>query len=1012
MSHSKGKLIVVTGGNGFIGSHVAAKLHESGHLVRVVDIAPQSAFNTPICSEQILGDLTDPTVCNRAVRGAHTVLHFAAAMGGMGTIHAANDFVIYEENHKMSLNLLHACLSAGVKKFFYASSACVYPECLQSDSTADVSLRESDAWAQPPPQPQGLYGLEKIASELLIHQFRDVIDVRIARFHNVYGPRGAWMNGREKVPAALIRKAIAAQLLGSPSPTMEIWGDGTQRRSFLYIDDCVDAILKIIVSENTEALNVGSDTPVTVSELARLALGAAGTDPSKVNFQYDDSRPVGVASRNSNNEAVGRVLNWRPRTALADGIHMTAEWIRTEMTHTLDAQEESQRTEFLRSLLSSRMVDLTADCQTTFAILLPITSRGTDNPETCLTLLGKFAHSLERTTYRDTHALGGTRYHVKIYLAIDEDDEFLRASGPGGNRAEEILRTNGFLDVVSAYYSFPKGHVCRLWAASAQAAWKDRCDYFVLMGDDVEILDEGWMRDAVAVFSEMAQTENVCKGFGCVAFTDLTFPGMPTFPIIHRTHLDIFGGEVIPEIFINQDGDPFLYQLYRRWNCSRMFPSRLRNTFGGSTSARYDKQHAQEWTFDTLDKASATVQAWLVSVSPLAQRKLTLDVIVPCYRVDMQYLEPILQLAPSPTATTMFIIIVDNPNAPALGDLLHRYSHRPDVRIRVNARNLGASASRNRGLTESAAEWAIFLDDDVRPAPDLLACAEDAIRARPLAAGFVGTTLFPQAESVFTTAVHLAGVTYFWDISTKIPDDVPWGVTANLVARRNVRDNVCFDLQFPKTGGGEDIDFCRQKRARSLENGGEGFGAAPLAVVTHPWWNGGRRSYHRFYMWSKGDGSLVKMYPDLVYRDAAPNSAELALANFIMLFAGMIVFLLMAKTWILLCSVRMAVAIFIANISHDMYRHLWRDTARTLAINSTVRGLRWAAAVVESALIRMFSEWGRVVGLLQRGEWRLLGHRFDWFAGRVGSGPMDEERMNSKQRLMLVVVVFSIMLYF
>ncbi|KAI0067649.1 glycosyltransferase family 2 protein [Artomyces pyxidatus] len=1000
-------LFVVTGGNGFIGSHVAAQLTARGHLVRVVDItARRESFEESICAEEMIGNLCDQAFCDRAVRGAHTVLHFAATMGGMGTIHSENNSIIYEQNHTMTQHLLAASLDAGVTRFFYASSACVYPEGLQDDASRDVSLKEEDVWAQPPPNPQGLYGLEKLNSELLVLQSKLAIDVRIARFHNVYGPRGAWMNGREKVPAALIRKALAAKLLGRDRAVMEIWGDGNQRRSFVFIDDCVEAVLRLLDSNHVEPLNIGSDEAVTVSELARLTLQAADLDVSDVDFRYDSTKPVGVSARNSNNDTVSRVLSWKPCTTLESGIMQTTAWIADEMKKAMDGLDEPQRIAYLEGLQRSKVVNLKKEW-ITFAVLLPITSRGTSSPQDCLINLRAFARSLHRTTYRDTHVLGDTRYQVKIYLAIDEDDGFL--AGADENKAAVLLREEGFSSVVTHYYAFPKGHVCRLWAASARKAWEDACDYFVLLGDDVQLHDEGWMRDTVAAFADLALEKSVPEGFGCVTFTDVSFPGMPTFPIVSRVHMNIFEGKVVPASFINQDGDPFLFQLYRRWSCSRMFSSRISNAVGGSGDARYNKQHAVEWTLGTLDKASNTVERWLQASGCAAKRELTLDVIIPCYRVDLRYLDPILSLVPSKTCSVMFIVIVDDPSSHSITELQHRYGARVEVRIRVNSENLGASASRNRGLSESAAEWAYFLDDDVSPQPDLLVEAERAIRSHPEAAGFVGNALFPPATNVFTSAVHLAGVTYFWDIAAKISHDVPWGVTANLIARRNIPDGVRFDLQFPKTGGGEDIDFCRRKREYALQNGGGTFVAAPRAVVTHPWWNNGRRSYWRFYKWSKGDGGLIKKYSTLSYRDRAPNSAELILANAALLLYGLI---FPGKIWVLPFAGCMAISIIAANVLHDMYRHLWRDVARTRDIHSSLGGAWWVAAVVESSLIRMFSEWGRVIGFLERREYWSLGYRFNWFAGRAGSGPVDEERMNSVQRFLLVVVFFRVLILF
>jgi len=934
------------------------------------------------------------------VRGAHTVFHLAAAMGGMGTIHAANDFAIYEANHLMTQNILSASVAAGVRRLFYASSACVYPEQLQNDRSQDVSLSEDDVWKYTPPSSQGLYGLEKLHSENLLHQYKSAIDIRVARFHNVYGPRGAWTGGREKAPAALIRKALVGKLLGVSPVIIEIWGDGIQRRSFLFIDDAIDAILLLLNSDHRNPVNIGSDQPITILELARLAVDAVGLPASAVKFRFDASKPTGVGSRNSDNTLVKSVLGWSPRVTLEQGFVLTTKWIQEELERESEQiVDASAYKAFLDGLQRSRLVEFRKE-SIVFAILLPITSRGTADPRDCLERLRTFARSLCQTTWRDRNEVGATRFHVRVYLAIDQDDPLL---APDGREACDVLISEGFPDIVVHSYTFPKGHVCKLWKASAHHAWEGGCDYYVLMGDDVELLDEGWMRDTVEEFESLAKREGVPSNFGCVAFTDISFPGMPTFPILHRMHLDIFGGDVIPDCFINQDGDPYLYQLYRRWGCAVMFHSRIRNNLGGSGKARYEKRHAVDWTLEVLEESCSRVEAWLSTTSPSVQRKMALDVIIPSYRVDMSFLEPILQLQPSPTCTVMWIIIVDNPRAAGISALQSQHGHRADVRIRVNHTSAGASASRNRGLDESAGEWAHFLDDDVRPAPDLLVQAEKVVRAYPDAAGFVGNSTFPRATGIFTSAVHLAGVTYFWDIASKMDEDIPWGVTANLIARRNVADGVRFDLRFPKTGGGEDIDFCRRKRSRAKE----GFRAAPDVRVTHPYWNRGKRSYWRFYMWAKGDGALTKMYPELSYVDGAPNSAELLLVSVAALLTGA----LLGRRGLTWLAGRAVTALILANVAHDLYRHLLRDAARTQGDPRYVlSGPLWVVAVAESAFIRMFSELGRTVGQVERGELGMLGHRFDWFTGRAGRGPIEEEKRNSQQRLMLFVGVLGLLI--
>ncbi|KAJ7459891.1 NAD-dependent epimerase/dehydratase [Mycena latifolia] len=999
-------LVLVTGGNGFIGSHVVLRFLERGNRVRVIDIAAESSLGIAEHPrlEVLTGNLCDKSVCSRAVKGVHTILHFAANMGGMGVIHSDNDLKIYTQNHLMTLNILSAASAAGVKQFMYASSACVYPQSLQASTDVDVSLRENDVWMHPPPRPQGLYGLEKLSTEMLLAQQTTSMVIQLARFHNVYGPGGAWNNGREKAPAAMLRKAIAAKMLQPSRSPIEVWGDGKRRRSFLWIGDCVDAILQLLESSCTEPVNIGSDDAVSIQRLAGIALGVAGVDPAQVDFQYNTTCPkvLGVASRNSNNEFAKRKLGWEPGTSLENGMRSTGEWIERQLVKQIDSCDPETAHRVLTQCLTSKIIDFGCESPI-FAILLPVTSRGSTNESDCLSNLRSFSASLARTTAEDVlSATSGFR--LRVYVAIDHDDSFLLPTG-GGNKVEAILRQYGITDISTFVCSFPRGHVCSLWRHLALKAWEEECTYFVLMGDDVILEDHDWMTRFHTAFANIAAREGVPLGFGCVAFTDSSFEGMPTFPVVHRTHLDIFGGICVPEEFINQDGDPYLFQLYRRWGCSEMIEPRLRNLVGGSNSARYEKIHSPDWTFETLRDGVSVIEDWLRKEGSSVAQKLTLDVIIPCYRVQLDLLRPILRLRSSSTCSVSTIIIIDNPDSPDIAELEKEYAKRPDIRIRVNGRNMGASFSRNRGLAESAAQWVLFLDDDVVVAPDLLFEAETIIRAHPEAAGFVGLSWFPSADTVFTAAIHISGVTWFWNIAQKIESsDLPWGVTANLIARRDLKDGVKFDLSFPKTGGGEDIDFCRKKRNASIAAGNQGFFPAPRVRVTHPWWSGGKRSYWRFYMWGQGDGALIKMYPELTYRDF-PNSAELLLGCVIFsVIAGVV----SGSSALSFRGLKFGLGVILCNIIHDMYRHLWRDYDRTLAFETKVTGVKWLAAVAESSLVRMASEGGRAIGVLKRGEVCAIGKRFDWFAGKMPAA-VEEERLNSFQRLCLCIFILAIL---
>lgn len=998
------------------GSHVAVDLFtRRGLRVRVADIEPHAYIDLPDGIEVYVGNLCDATFCRTVMQGVDFVLHFAANMGGMGTIHDRNGFTIYRENHLMTLLLLETATSNHVQRFLYASSACVYPHDLQT-STADVYLDEDSVAKHYPSQPQGLYGQEKLSSEHLIlaaSQFCEPkMHVRIARFHNIFGPGGAWDNGREKAPAALLRKVFAARHSNEALPiSLEIWGDGEQRRSFLFINDATEAIWLLLNSKQDNlTVNIGSDCSVSIKELAVMALECAGYGDGDYTLDFLPSRPVGVASRNADLKRVLKELDWTWSTPLMTGMQRTGQWIEEQILKPLSDVTGGERNLYLQTLRKSIVIELDEEV-VQFALLLPITSRGSKQQEDCLRNLGHFARSLIETTARDVGALGRTRFRFKVYLAIDRVDVFLQGLDGATDKATLVLRQAGILDTECIICDHPKGYVCRLWRDLARQAYERESDYYLLVGDDVVFRETDWMSKIHRAFADLATARNAPHGFGCVAFTDESFPGMPTFPVVHRLHMQIFQGDVIPNLFVNQDGDPFLYQLYRRFGASAMNPVRLTNRVGGLDDARYKKHFAAGWTYEALDNSTSTVGQWLYANSPNVARMTTIDVVIPCYRVRLDILEAILTLDHSQECTVMFVIIIDDPTSPNISQLLARYGARPDVRIRVNSTNLGASASRNRGLQESAAEWVHFLDDDIVPDSRLLFEAEAIIREHPDAAGFVGNTQFPVATGVFTTAVHIASVTWFWDIATKMPalgTDLPWGVTANLIVRRR-NDGVQFDLSFPKTGGGEDIDYCLKKRELSLAGGGGGFYAAPRVLVTHPWWSDGKRSYKRFYLWAKGDGGLIRKYPTLTYTDFSPNSAESLMLAGGVIIVGYAIFSLVGDPSTMRHGVHACISVLAAHIVHDAYRHLARDRKRLATMKTTVRGPRWILAVLESTFIRIWSEVGRLVGLAHRGELGHVGRRFEWFAMRAGEGPRQEERRNGFQRLSIAVFLFAVL---
>jgi GDP-D-mannose 3',5'-epimerase len=311
--------ILVAGGGGFIGSHTAKRLKDQGHWVRIADWKRNEFFEEKdFCDEFLEVDLRELENCIAATTGCEWVFNFSADMGGMGFIQSNHSTILYN-NTMISFNMVEAARRCGVKRFYYSSSACIYPEHKQLD-TANPGLKESDAW---PAAPQDAYGLEKIATEELCKYYQKDfgIEFRIGRFHNIYGPQGTWKGGREKAPAAFCRKARCS----TAETGMEMWGDGKQTRSFCYIDDCVEGVLRLFASDFREPLNIGSDEMVSMIEMGEMALEYAGKKDT-VKIRHIPG-PEGVRGRNSDNTLIKQVLGWAPGITLKDGIGRTYEWI-------------------------------------------------------------------------------------------------------------------------------------------------------------------------------------------------------------------------------------------------------------------------------------------------------------------------------------------------------------------------------------------------------------------------------------------------------------------------------------------------------------------------------------------------------------------------------------------------------------------------------------------------------------------------------------------------------------
>jgi len=315
--------VLVTGAGGFIGGHLVGRLLDEGAEVRAVDRRPPEEWHQRFdAADNRVLDLTLLDDCREAAEGAAEIYNLAADMGGMGFIEANKAVCMLSS--LVSTHMLVAARDAGARRFFYASSACVYSVERQRSPDA-AALKEADAY---PALPEDGYGWEKLFSERMAHHFRDDfgLETRIARYHNVYGPQGAWRGGREKAPAAICRKVAEAVLGGTGE--IEIWGDGRQSRSFTYVDDCVEGTLRIARSNFPEPVNLGSSELVTIDELVSIVEEIAGVELQR---RYDTSAPQGVRGRNSDNELIRKVLGWEPSTPLREGMARTYEWVAAQV---------------------------------------------------------------------------------------------------------------------------------------------------------------------------------------------------------------------------------------------------------------------------------------------------------------------------------------------------------------------------------------------------------------------------------------------------------------------------------------------------------------------------------------------------------------------------------------------------------------------------------------------------------------------------------------------------------
>jgi nucleoside-diphosphate-sugar epimerase len=342
------KKILILGGGGFIGGHLAKHFKSQGHWVRIVDIKEHEYFNhEEICDEFIVGDLTEPMLvsrimfapnqesCDNKEKSFDEVYQLAADMGGAGYIFTGeNDANVMHNSALINLNVAKEAVLKSVKKVFYSSSACMYPEHNQLDPN-NPNCEESSAY---PANPDSEYGWEKLFSERLYFAFmrNHGLNVKVARFHNIFGPQGTWQGGKEKAPAAMCRKAAETPDGG----VLEVWGDGQQTRSFLYIDECIEAVTRLMDSDFAGPVNIGSEEMVTINGLAEMAIKLSGKNITIKNIYGDEfiekygfKCPTGVKGRNSDNKLYQEKIGWVVSEPLISGLTITYNWINKKVNN-------------------------------------------------------------------------------------------------------------------------------------------------------------------------------------------------------------------------------------------------------------------------------------------------------------------------------------------------------------------------------------------------------------------------------------------------------------------------------------------------------------------------------------------------------------------------------------------------------------------------------------------------------------------------------------------------------
>ena len=585
-----------------------------------------------------------------------------------------------------------------------------------------------------------------------------------------------------------------------------------------------------------------------------------------------------------------------------------------------------------------------------------------------------------------------------VFIGIDDDDPIYNL--PQVNKAwfEQILCRPCYVRKFTKEESKKEDgcgrmvpYIYGMYNLLINDAYDVGMEYAVLWGDDIKTQSNNWLPDVVEKFKRYD-----LSGLGVVALKDLTSPGMATFPIVSRKHVEIFKGFCPPQ-FINQDADPWVYALYRRFNCASFIEMQIENAIGGTIEtgieARYDRVHLENWRNSEIKPAVEKISS-ITGKNLVHNKTVTLDVITPTYRTNLKLLENIIRLKESlnneKNVNVKFIIIVDNPMTNVrkeLMDLSKKYS--PFVLLRFNPTNLGAGCTRNRGLDESDAEHVLFLDDDVDVAqnPNLLLQYVDAIRDNKNDySGFVGCTKFPKPTNIYEIGFIMSYCSFFWNVAERKLNPA-WGVTANVCLKRS---SVRFHDDFIKTGGGEDIQFCIDTQRHFKQN----LLGVPEALVIHPYWE--NFSVKHFFNWTQGDGLLIDKYPEFVYFNY-PTFPEMCLIELLLWLSCTVFetprmmgyesnfeFHLPFCIWLAFTT--------LAEICTDLHHYHFIDSSVASDSTEDNFGVCRILGSLQATLTKNVVETGHLWIHLKRGKFFNVGKRFDWNCGT------DEEAVSSEIR--------------